>query len=172
MSFGDHPLEEEILVSPGRTIRVTGKFAVDWRNVRDTDRRDEWLEAFVAYVDEARRRHAMSDLVPYKRGDNRSYDEQLRDALEQALTIQGTVINDLESAINCILQMERGMRMTGTPNPVEAKTQYLKNKYKMTRERAERQGASSRRLLEKGDGGLAEGNDEPLELLRGEIVDD
>jgi len=109
------------------------------------------------------------DLVPFEYSDNRSYDEQIRDALEKALTIQGTVINDLESAINCILQMERAMRMCGVPNPHETTAAYLKGKYRMNHSATSKTTAEARKLLEAG-GGLEEG-DEPLELVEGEVVD-
>jgi hypothetical protein len=54
--FGDHPLEESIPVSPNRTIHVTGAWAVDWRRVKDTPERDEWVAALVKHADEARAR--------------------------------------------------------------------------------------------------------------------
>ena len=115
----------------------------------------------------------MSDeLVPYEAPDGRSYDQQMRDALEKALTIQGTVIADLESAINCIIQMERALHLVGASqfNPAEATAAYLKTKYRMTRARAEKEEGEARKLLEQGDSGLPEG--ETLELVEGEIVDD
>jgi hypothetical protein len=97
----------------------------------------------------------MSGLVPYE--GEPSYDEQMRAALEKALTIQGTTINDLESAINCILQMERAMTMTGTPNPSQVTAKYLKQKYKMGKQEADSHAASSRLLLEQGKSELVEG---------------
>jgi hypothetical protein len=111
----------------------------------------------------------MSDLVPFEYSDDRSYDEQMRDALEKALSIQGTVINDLEAAINCIMQMERALSMVGAPNPHEATAVYLKGKYKMNNNAASKNTAEARKLLEAG-GGLEEG--ETLELVEGEVVDD
>lgn len=106
----------------------------------------------------------MTDLVPFKFSEEKSYDEQMRDALEKALAIQGTVINDLESAINCILQAERGLRMLGGVNPSQATADYLKRKYRMEvgGATAERSAYESRKLLEAGK----------LELAEGEIVDD
>lgn len=112
----------------------------------------------------------MSDIVLYDE-ERRSYDRQIKDALEQALSIQGTALNDLESAINCIMQMERGMKMCGVPNTHEATAQYLKTKYKMACDDAAKRNAEVRKLLEQGNR-LAEGNSEPLELVEGEIVDD
>lgn len=109
------------------------------------------------------------ELVPFEYSDSRSYDDQMRDALEKALAIQGTVINDLESAINCILQMERALSMVGAPNPHEATAAYLKGKYKMNNSAASKTATEARKLLEAG-GGLEEG-DEVLELVEGEVVD-
>jgi hypothetical protein len=113
----------------------------------------------------------MSDLVPYSPDDSRSYDEQLRETLEKALAIQGTVINDLESAINCIIQMERALSALYLPNPHEATAQYLKGKYGMTKSASDVAVNNARRLLDQGDGGLAKGNDDQLELVEGEIVE-
>lgn len=110
----------------------------------------------------------MNDLVPYTPGDNRPYDEQMRDALEKALTIQGTVINDLESAITCIIQMQRAMNMTGTPNPHQATAEYLARKYKMVRETGAESERNSRKLLEAKRPLLTDG--EVLEITKGDDV--
>lgn len=79
----------------------------------------------------------MSDLVPYEPEDYRTYEQQIKDALLKALEIQGTVLSDLEAAINCIIQMERPLHMFGIPNPHEATAVYLKKKYKMERQKAQ-----------------------------------
>jgi hypothetical protein len=89
----------------------------------------------------------MGDLVPYEPDDSRSYDEQLKDALEKALAIQGTVINDLESAINCIIQMERALTTFQLPNPHEVTARYLKSKYRMSRQDSDEAEAVARKLL-------------------------
>lgn len=107
----------------------------------------------------------MTDLIPYEEPDNRSYDEQLKDALEKALEIQGTVISDLEAAINCILQMERGLRLACIPNPHEATANYLKQKYKMGRQKASRHNKAAHRLLERGTGELAKGKPELVQSI-------
>lgn len=116
----------------------------------------------------------MSELVPYEAPDERSYDEQIKDALLQALATQGTVVNDLESAINCILQMERAMRMTGTPNPNQATADYLRQKYKMRAAQHKRQWDEGQTLLERGEskGELAEAKPELVESVDGEVVDE
>lgn len=116
----------------------------------------------------------MSDLVSYEHEP--SPDDQLRAALEKALIIQGTVINDLESAINCIMQMERALSMVGAPNPHDATVKYLKEKYKMGRDATNATAEEWRKLLGPKEPlhpiQFVEGKDEPLELLEGEIVDD
>jgi hypothetical protein len=90
-----------------------------------------------------------AELVPFEYSDGRSYDEQMREALEKALEIQGTVVNDLQAAINCILQMERAMKLLYVPNPHEVTAQYLKNKYNMGSAAAEKTASEARKLLER-----------------------
>lgn len=112
----------------------------------------------------------MNELVPFEQSDDRSYNQQMKDALEDALEIHGTVLNDLNQAMNAIIQMERAMGMTGTPNPYATVVQQLKRKYGMGQKgspewaKQQKQLASAQRLVES--------KDEPLELLEGEIVDD
>ncbi len=106
-------------------------------------------------------------VVPFQPGDDRSYDQQMKDALAQALEIHGTVINDLNQAMNVILQMERARRMVGAPNPYEAVAQQLKVKYGMAGkseewQKTQKQIEGMRQLVEA---------DETLELIEGEVVD-
>jgi hypothetical protein len=105
----------------------------------------------------------MSDLVPFERSDDRSYDEQMKDALEKALTIHGTVINDLNQALNCIIQMQRALRIVGAPNPYEGEAQRLLTFYKMNAANVKKHTEESHKLLEAN---------ETLELVEGEVVDD
>ena len=113
----------------------------------------------------------MSDLVPFVPSDDRSYNEQIKDALEQALSIHGTVLSDLQEAMNAILTMERAMQMCGVPNPHQAITDALKRKYKMHRSDGTDFHQHAERLLERGSK-PHELNGEVLELVEGEVVDD
>lgn len=110
----------------------------------------------------------MSGLVPFVPADDRSHGEQIKDALEKALNIQGTVISDLENAINCIIVMERAMQMCGVPNPHEVTAKYLKSKYNMDRKTADKSEDNSRKLLEATKTILTDGD--VLALTEGKVV--
>lgn len=112
----------------------------------------------------------MTDLIRYTPPDDREPNEQMKDALEQALEIHGTVINDLNQAMNAIIQMERALGMVGAPNPYEAVVQGLKRKYGMGQKGSPEWAEQQKQLANARK--LVEGKDEPLELLEGEIVDD
>jgi 23S rRNA U2552 (ribose-2'-O)-methylase RlmE/FtsJ len=119
----------------------------------------------------------MGELVPYDAPDERSYDEQIKDALLQALATQGTVISDLEAAINCILQMERAMQMLAIPNPHQVTADYLKEKYNMRAKQHKRQWDEGQSLLERAKEDLhiievVEPKAELVESVDGEIVDE
>jgi hypothetical protein len=47
-----HPLETDITLLDGRTIRVHGAFAVMWRNMDDESHREKFLKALAKWVDE------------------------------------------------------------------------------------------------------------------------
>lgn len=113
----------------------------------------------------------MGELVPFKQSDDRSYNQQMKEALEDALEIHGTVLNDLNQAMNAIIQMERAMKMTGTPNPYDAVVQGLKRKYGMGQKGSPEWVQQQKQLMAAREL-LVEGKEEPLELLEGEIVDD
>lgn len=128
----------------------------------------------------------MTDLVPFEYSEDRSYDEQMREALEKALSAHGTVINDLQSAMNCILQMERALAMVYAPNPVQAEVARLKAAYNMYIRDARRRKTESMKLLNSPrtederqqaicgylgcDG--CEMCGRTLELMEGEVVDE
>ena len=78
----------------------------------------------------------MSDVVPIDATaeEEPEYDEQMWDALNKALEVHGTVINDLQFAINAILQYRRALKMLGGPDPQESAAEYLIMKYKMGKE--------------------------------------
>lgn len=114
----------------------------------------------------------MTDLVPFKANDDQPYDEQIKEALEKALQIHGTTLSDLQDAMNCILQMDRALRMVGAPNPYESVMDGLFRKYNMGKRSGAHFHQHARRLLQEGDGGLAEGNSDQLELVEGEAVDE
>lgn len=109
-----------------------------------------------------------AELVPFQPGKG-SYDQQMRQALEKALEIHGTVINDLNQAMNCILQMERALGMVGAPNPYATVAQELKEKYGMGHKTQSDEWQKTQRELE-AIRSLSKG-EEVLELVEGEIVD-
>lgn len=47
-----HPMEEDVTLPDGRTVRVVGGFAVAWRKVQGTDQEDEWLQALNDWYNE------------------------------------------------------------------------------------------------------------------------
>lgn len=76
----------------------------------------------------------MSDIVIAEVVEEEDYDAQIRDALEKSLEIYGTVMNDLEYAINVGIQYQRAFKMLGGPDPQEERLRYLVEKYNMARE--------------------------------------
>ena len=112
----------------------------------------------------------MTDIVPFQPSDDRSYNQQMRDALEQALEIHGTVINDLNQAMNVIIQMERALGMVGAPNPYAAVALELKKKYGMGQYKTSSDEWQKQQKQLEGMKALVEGNPEPLELTA-EVVE-
>lgn len=113
----------------------------------------------------------MTDLIRYMPSDDRTPDEQMRAALEKALEIHGTVINDLNQAMNCLLQMERALEMVGAPNPYQAVVNSLKKKYGMGQHKRSSEWSEMVIAIE-GAKMLVEDREELLELAEGEVVDD
>lgn len=47
-----HPLEADITLPDGRTMRFTGKFVTDWRKAKDEGWETTYLRALQEYVNE------------------------------------------------------------------------------------------------------------------------
>lgn len=87
------------------------------------------------------------------------YDAQIEAALEKALEIHGTIINDLQFAINVAMQYRRQYDMLGAPDPQKDNLDYLIRKYDMAREEYDAMVASSKLLTEGRAKELNERND-------------
>jgi len=60
-----------------------------------------------------------------------NYDTLIRQALEAALEVQGTMINDLQLAINVLRRHEHMLLTLGAADPQEKNVKYLISKYNM-----------------------------------------
>lgn len=91
----------------------------------------------------------MSNILPYDPPFKDQYRQQMWDAIRESLEIQGTILNDLELAINVAIQYNRQFQMLSAPDPQIGNYEYLVKKYQMIKEQKEEL-EHKKNLLEQG----------------------